>query len=160
MVVLWCRGLHASCRLFRPYPQYHHHPSFSLLPFQNEVVVKRVEETLAGDMATLTGRLQTLLAEWPLIEDKTDLFHWAELLNRFDELLETLLARCIPAGKLQVESFSPEERLLVLAILDFSRLLLESCSSRNIFNSYDVRLQRECRIACSPSVATECAVAL
>jgi hypothetical protein len=32
-----------------------------------------------------------------------------------------------------------EENEIVLAILEFSRILLETCSSRNIYNSYDVR---------------------
>ncbi len=88
----------------------------------------------------MTEALQELTAAWPIVEEKTDLFHWSEALNRFDELLEALLARCIPAGKLQKISFTPEERSLVIAILDFCRTLLETCSSRNIFNSYDVNL--------------------
>lgn len=80
-----------------------------------------------------------LISSWPIVEEKTDLFHWSEALNRFDSLLEALLARCIPAGKLQTDSFTAEERGLVIAILDFCRILLETCSSRNIFNSYDVK---------------------
>lgn len=87
----------------------------------------------------LADAITELLAAWPLVEEKTDLFHWSESLNRFDDFLEALLARCIPAGKLQIVSFSPQEHTTVVAILDFCRVLLESCSSRNIFNSYDVR---------------------
>jgi hypothetical protein len=98
----------------------------------------------------LTEALKELTSSWPIVEEKTDLFHWSEALNRFDVLLEALLVQCIPPGKLQILSFTSEQHALVCAILDFCRVLLETCSSRNIFNSYDVRRNdfRFCLTSC------------
>lgn len=87
-----------------------------------------------------TLKLRELLQSWPIVEEKTDLFHWSELLNRFDVQLEEILNRCIPTGKLQSEKLRENEKELILTILEFSRILLETCSSRNIYHSYDVNL--------------------
>lgn len=113
-------------------------PTRKTLP-ANEVVTNCIKNLLKHEKnVDFTGKLEELLQSWPIIEEKTDLFHWTDLLNRFDEQLETVLSLHIPIGKLQISPFSQEDRRLVLAILDFSRNLLETCSSRNIYNSYDV----------------------
>jgi len=98
----------------------------------NEILLKSV------GIGSFTGKLKELVQSWPVIEDKTDLFHWTDLLNRFDDELDAILQVKIPKGKLQGSPFTAEETELVLIILHFSRILLESCSSRNIYNSYDV----------------------
>lgn len=114
-------------------------PTRKTLP-ANVQVTKCISELLALETeAEFTQKLKELISKWPLIEDKTDLFHWTDLLNRFDDQLETILSLHIPVGKLQNSPLTAEEGELVLSILEFSRILLETCSSRNIYNSYDVR---------------------
>jgi hypothetical protein len=106
----------------------------------NETVLKWTKEVLSQEvLSSFTEKLKELIGAWPIVEEKTDLFHWSDLLNRFDEQLETILSRCIPTGKLEIAEMTGEENEIVLAILEFSRILLETCSSRNIYNSYDVR---------------------
>lgn len=113
-------------------------PTRKTLP-ANEIVTNYITNLLKQETNTdFTSKLQELIQSWPVIEEKTDLFHWTDLLNRFDEQLESVLSRHIPVGKLQTAPFSEEDRKLVLGILEFSRILLETCSSRNIYNSYDV----------------------
>lgn len=109
---------------------------------QAHEIVAKWNETLVclpqSEVGAFTLKLQELLDSWPVIEDKTDLFHWVDLLNRFDEQMETILQAKIPKGKLQTAPLTAQEEELLLLILRFSRVLLESCSSRNIYNSYDV----------------------
>ncbi|KAF9935205.1 hypothetical protein FBU30_006290 [Linnemannia zychae] len=69
---------------------------------------------------------------WP----RGDLFHWVGVLNRFDEILDTL-CKTHDMKKPQPKEFSAADRRLVLAILNFSRLLLESCTNRNLYASYE-----------------------
>lgn len=105
----------------------------------NETVLKWTREVLSQEtLKSFTEKLKELIGAWPIVEEKTDLFHWSDLLNRFDEQLEAILSRCIPKGKLEISEMTAEELEIVLAILEFSRVLLETCSSRNIYNSYDV----------------------
>lgn len=63
-----------------------------------------------------------------------DLFHWVAVLDKFDATLERLL----DSRDLRISDFDPGEKELVLGILYFSRLLVENCTNRNIYNSYDV----------------------
>ena len=106
----------------------------------NENVLKRINIILSRESpVNFTKELKELRGSWPIVEEKTDLFHWIDLLNRFDEELEIVLSRCIPVEKLQISPITNEEYGLILEILEFSRILLETCSSRNIYNSYEVR---------------------
>lgn len=106
----------------------------------NETVLKWTKNiSNQENVESFAQKLKELIGAWPIVEEKTDLFHWCDLLNRFDEQLETILSRCIPVGKLEISEMTAVEREIVLAILEFSRVLLDSCSSRNIYNSYDVR---------------------
>jgi len=105
----------------------------------NETVLKWTRNISSQEnLESFSQKLKELIGAWPIVEEKTDLFHWCDLLNRFDEQLETILSRCIPVGKLEISEMTTEERELVLSILEFSRILLDTCSSRNIYNSYDV----------------------
>ncbi|KAG0309262.1 hypothetical protein BGZ98_004111 [Dissophora globulifera] len=69
---------------------------------------------------------------WP----RGDLFHWVAVLNRFDDILDRL-CKSHELKKAQPKEFSDENRRLVLAILGFSRILLENCTNRNIYASYE-----------------------
>ncbi len=69
---------------------------------------------------------------------KSDLFHWVPLLDKFDDILAAVIAQLWdPTSKLQATPFALEGAVLVVRVLHFTRLLLENCSSRNIFASYD-----------------------
>ncbi|KAF9353291.1 hypothetical protein BGX26_008924 [Mortierella sp. AD094] len=69
---------------------------------------------------------------WP----RGDLFHWVAVLNRFDDILDTL-CKAHDMKKAQPKEFSEENRRLILAILGFSRMLLENCTNRNLYASYE-----------------------
>ncbi|KAF9277395.1 hypothetical protein BGZ68_009323 [Mortierella alpina] len=72
--------------------------------------------------------------EW--IYPRGDLFHWVAVLNRFDDILDNL-CKSHDMKKPQPKPFSAQDKQLTLAILDFSRLLLESCTNRNLYASYE-----------------------
>ncbi|KAF9195150.1 hypothetical protein BGZ51_004577 [Haplosporangium sp. Z 767] len=72
--------------------------------------------------------------QWPW--PRGDLFHWVSVLNRFDEILENI-CKGYDMKKPQPKEFSHNDRRLVLAILAFSRLLLENCTNRNLYASYE-----------------------
>ncbi|KAF9958077.1 hypothetical protein BGZ70_009313 [Mortierella alpina] len=70
------------------------------------------------------------------IYPRGDLFHWVGVLNRFDDLLDNL-CKTHDMKKAQPKPFSAQDKRLTLAILDFSRLLLENCTNRNLYASYE-----------------------
>ncbi|KAG0269162.1 hypothetical protein DFQ27_004558 [Actinomortierella ambigua] len=67
---------------------------------------------------------------WP----RGDLFHWTGVLNRFDDILDHI-CKAHDLKKPQSKEFSPETKRMTLSILNFSRLLLESCTNRNLYSS-------------------------
>ena len=71
---------------------------------------------------------------WP----KTDLIHWVDVLDRFDDLMAGIV-RSYDIINIQNGELKPGERALLLSILDFEKQLLENCSGRGFYSSYDVR---------------------
>ncbi|KAK3832797.1 MAG: hypothetical protein J3R72DRAFT_372754, partial [Linnemannia gamsii] len=69
---------------------------------------------------------------WP----RGDIFLWVAVLNRFDDILDTL-CKTHDMKKPQPKPFSETDQRLTLAILYFSRLLLENCTNRNLYASYE-----------------------
>ncbi len=69
---------------------------------------------------------------WP----RGDLFYWTAVLNRFDLILESV-CRDYELAKIQVNDFTPLTKRLVLSILRFSRLLIENCTNRKLYNSFE-----------------------
>lgn len=67
-----------------------------------------------------------------------DMFHWVAVLDRFDTILERLVKQYRLDQELQLQSFTLDEKRLIVGILKFSRLLVENCTNRNIYNSYEV----------------------
>ncbi|CAG8770870.1 2017_t:CDS:2, partial [Funneliformis caledonium] len=74
------------------------------------------------------------IKEWSY--SRGDLFHWITVLNRFDSILENI-CQSYKLKKLQAENFNEETRSVLLAILKFSRMLLENCTNRNLYSSYE-----------------------
>ncbi|KAL5001939.1 hypothetical protein BDV10DRAFT_140500 [Aspergillus recurvatus] len=112
----------------------------------------------------LPSHLRTFSRAWPF--PRGDLYHWINVLNRFDEILASVidryglsngpqttpfsrqyLARCYTSEDPKLESRDIETKLadleygsegdreLLEALLDFSRLLLEKCGNRSLYNS-------------------------
>ncbi|RIA89170.1 hypothetical protein C1645_825193 [Glomus cerebriforme] len=65
-----------------------------------------------------------------------DLFHWIAVLNRFDNVLENI-CQTYKLKKLQTVNFTEGTRNVLFAILKFSRMLLENCTNRNLYSSYE-----------------------
>lgn len=86
--------------------------------------VQKQIERLSGNSEELCKGLQHVIdldVVWPY--EKADLLHWAKVLDILDIVL----------GK----EDSPEALLIVS--LKFTRMLLENCSNRHVYNSYEVR---------------------
>ncbi|KAI8051113.1 hypothetical protein BDF22DRAFT_89509 [Syncephalis plumigaleata] len=66
-----------------------------------------------------------------------DMFHWVAVLDRFDVILERLVKQYRLDQEIQLQSFTLDEKRLIVGILKFSRLLVENCTNRNIYNSYE-----------------------
>ncbi|KAJ5160845.1 uncharacterized protein N7482_007849 [Penicillium canariense] len=112
----------------------------------------------------LPSILSTFPKLWPF--PRGDLYHWINVLDRFDEILASVIDKYflnigpqtqpfgrsvleesyaadsthIPAegidAKLNSLGYGPDgDRQLVEAILEFSRLLLEKCGNRSLYNS-------------------------
>jgi E3 ubiquitin-protein ligase HUWE1 len=71
--------------------------------------------------------------KWP----RTDLNAWIKVLNRFDDIMESII-REYDVEKLQLVSFNNSAKELLSEILRFERLLLEYSTNRKTFSSYDV----------------------
>lgn len=99
------------------------------------------EEELSSQLGLVCGGEEfdgeDASARWSF--PKSDLFHWVGLLDRFDELLEKYIAEYWDTETMLQRCPLPNQiLLLVVRMLLFSRLLLENCTSRNIYCSYDV----------------------
>ncbi|KAK9761441.1 E3 ubiquitin-protein ligase tom1 [Basidiobolus ranarum] len=65
-----------------------------------------------------------------------DLYNWVIVLDRFDQILETICQE-YDLKKIQQKPFSQSTFTLLKGVLHLSRLLLENCTNRNIYNSYE-----------------------
>lgn len=105
---------------------------------------KRKPETPA-DLAALSARIveepESSLASclhsihqwtWP----RGDLYAWIAVLNRFDDILERICHNT-PLLPVQTAPFAPHDRDLLVAMLGFTRLLLENCMNRKLYASYE-----------------------
>ena len=68
---------------------------------------------------------------------RSDLNVWAAVLDRFDAALAEITDE-YELSKLQMKAFTPETKELVMEILRVERMLLENCTNRKLFSSYDV----------------------
>ena len=109
-------------------------------------------------LAELPAHLNSLSKRWPY--PRGDLYHWISALDRFDSILENFNSKYgldvgpqkQPFGVSQLLEGSPGfdekklaelhfgqdgDRELIQAILSFTKLLLEKCGNRNLYNSSD-----------------------
>lgn len=132
-------------------PQERHNSSLSpaVLEF-----VKKISDATYADIPDL---LKTWDQRWPY--PRGDLMNWVAPLDRFDDILNSFIRRYglhIGPQKVQAgvevlvegtpgadekqirERFGDDgDRVLVECILDFSRLLVEKCANRAVYNSSD-----------------------
>ena len=85
-----------------------------------------------------------------------DFYHWVPLFNYFDELLETHVA---PRKDLQLAvdgdmAEEPFPAASILAILKVSATIMENCSNKHLYHSYEVSdlLRPTACIACTAFV--------
>ncbi|GAA6031536.1 hypothetical protein JCM8097_006506 [Rhodosporidiobolus ruineniae] len=73
--------------------------------------------------------------QWP----RTDLQHWVNPLNRFDDILAQVIADydLHDTKHCQTNDFTPRTKELVLAVLAFQKVLLENSTNRKIFQGFD-----------------------
>ncbi|ORX45978.1 hypothetical protein BCR36DRAFT_332465 [Piromyces finnis] len=72
----------------------------------------------------------------PWKNQKSDLYHWISVLNRFDLILESINQK-FELKHIQTINFDEDTKNLLLSILTFTRYLWENCINRNIYNSYE-----------------------
>lgn len=93
-------------------------------------LIKRLSDCDESDIPTQTASLP----EWSF--PRGDLFHWIPVLNRFDSILERICTD-YNLDKIQDKGFENQTKTIILSIVHFTRLLIESCTNRNIYNSYE-----------------------
>lgn len=94
-------------------------------------MVERIASADADDLVTVLKDLPTW--RYP----RSDLNAWIPALDRFDTVLAEIISS-YEVAKIQANDFTPKTQQLVLEILRVQRLLLENCTSRKLFSSYDV----------------------
>ncbi|ORX89921.1 hypothetical protein K493DRAFT_178697, partial [Basidiobolus meristosporus CBS 931.73] len=92
-----------------------------------------IEELSTITDSDLAAKLDSI-KEWPY--SRGDLYNWIIVLDRFDRILEDICKE-YELKNIQQKSFSQLTFTLLKGILHFSRLLLENCTNRNIYNSYE-----------------------
>ncbi len=71
---------------------------------------------------------------------KCELYHWADVLDRFNSILEAACARVPDQSSWQLACDLPENaklKMLLLAVLQFTALLIEHSYSRHLYNSIE-----------------------
>ncbi|KAI1005296.1 E3 ubiquitin-protein ligase [Podosphaera aphanis] len=101
-------------------------------------------------LSQLSSLLESFPTRWPF--PRGDLYHWITLLNRFDSILDQFckaykldegpqvvdfgtIILDADRGELDSEHLQVSDRLLIEAILQFSRILLQNCGNRSIYAS-------------------------
>ncbi|KAI9282573.1 hypothetical protein BY458DRAFT_467864 [Sporodiniella umbellata] len=93
----------------------------------------------------LAKTISCLLSDEPIAQhttkewnyQKSDFFQFVTVLNHFDELLESLCKKYELSEKIQTKQFDKSDKETLLSILNFTRLLFDNCSNRNLYNSYE-----------------------
>ncbi|XP_044724417.1 HECT-domain (ubiquitin-transferase) domain-containing protein [Hirsutella rhossiliensis] len=105
-----------------------------------------IQTTSTTALPLLPKHLASFPSRWPF--GRGDLYHWIPLLNRFDGILEQFCKsyqlregpqprdfRLDLLLNRKNESILSDERVLVEAVLRFTRMLLEHCGNRSIYAS-------------------------
>ncbi|KAI9228077.1 MAG: hypothetical protein DHS80DRAFT_8321, partial [Piptocephalis tieghemiana] len=97
-------------------------------------IIRSISST--NDQAQLNLLIREQLPAWK--HARGDMFHWVPVLDHFDHLLSQFISTYhLGSPSKPTSPFSPSDRALLLSILEFTRLLVENCTNRNIYNSYE-----------------------
>lgn len=96
-------------------------------------VVELVSRLSNGTMEDMIAAIEKF-GEWTW--PKADFFHWIPVLNRFDSLLESICAE-YDLKEPQIKPFTVDAKRQLMAVLNFTRILWDNCSNRNIYASYE-----------------------
>ncbi|KAJ1929022.1 E3 ubiquitin-protein ligase tom1 [Tieghemiomyces parasiticus] len=95
--------------------------------------LSRVKEQLLAVPDADIANVVNSLPEWKY--HRGDIFQWIPVLNRFDIILTTVVREYDLEHTVQRRPFAAETLTLVRSVLDFTRLLMENCINRNLYNS-------------------------
>lgn len=80
----------------------------------------------------------TILHDIPIWRyQRADLHAWIPAIDRFDDVLANII-QSYELTKLQTNDFTPKTKELLLGILGLTRMMMENCTSRKLYSSYDV----------------------
>ncbi|KAJ1862686.1 E3 ubiquitin-protein ligase tom1, partial [Coemansia sp. RSA 486] len=88
--------------------------------------------------------------EWPFV--RGDMYHWINVLNRFDDIMAEICEK-YNLVSFQQTDFDSNTQTLLVAMLNFSRLLMENCINRNLYNSVE---RLDCLLNTSDVEVLEC----
>lgn len=128
--------------------------SVSLFSLQSPEVDRLLERVSSASDDELPLVLDSI-SEW--CWPRGDLHYWTQTLNRFDSILEETCkdyqlkdvsasnpppttANGVGFSSLQINEFTPNRKRLLVSVLRFSRLLIENCTNRKLYASYEVSL--------------------
>ncbi|KAJ2753368.1 E3 ubiquitin-protein ligase tom1 [Coemansia pectinata] len=106
------------------------HKRLSFPPQEIQTLREQLETTSSGN---IHGVLLSY-SDWPFV--RGDMYHWIGVLNRFDDILANVCEEHGLSG-FQTKAFDRDTQRMVVAILDFTRLLLENCINRNLYSSVE-----------------------
>lgn len=110
-----------------PFPLFIANPQ----PRDGSVLVKSILQASDQDLVLVLRRFQVW--RYP----RGDLHAWIPVLDRFDAILAET-TDSYDLSRLQTNAFTPKTKELLLEVLRVIKLLLESCTNRKLFASYDV----------------------
>lgn len=103
-----------------------------------DALIKRLTDASEPDVVAVLKQLQ--IWRYP----RADMNSFLPVTKKFGQILANIRemyafgAAATGECKLQIETFSPEDRTLVLEILRFFRLLMENSTNRKQFDGYEV----------------------
>ncbi|KAG8936847.1 hypothetical protein FRC02_010709 [Tulasnella sp. 418] len=93
-------------------------------------LINTILDTPTNDLAALIGGIPEW--RWP----RSDLGNWIKVLNKFDVILQDIIAE-YDIDSLQLKELTSSAKSTVLEVLRFERMLLENSTSRKLYSSYD-----------------------
>ncbi|ORX40510.1 hypothetical protein BD324DRAFT_596040 [Kockovaella imperatae] len=102
----------------------------SSIPPDVAAQIKIIESTPNESLATVLSGI----TNWPY--PRGDFQSWIPILDKFDGCLEEVISS-YDLSRPQTNDFTPTTRETVLQVLRFTRLLLENCTQRKLYSSYD-----------------------
>ncbi|KAI7900225.1 uncharacterized protein BX663DRAFT_554130 [Cokeromyces recurvatus] len=112
----------------------------------------KIRKTLFKKPDALPSALETIvyhlihddldqISKWANLDSwsfpKGDFLQYIDVLNRFDTILNSVCEMHELNDSIQKKPFNNDTKEMVLAILNFSRLLYENCKNRSLYNSYE-----------------------